>query len=227
MANRAAPIAALEQISQRRAKSLSTLVQEAIEEMIGSGELVAGDRINESALSTRLGVSRGPIREACRSLEQAGLLVSAVNQGVFVREMSLEEARDLYEVRGALAELTGRLIVQKASDAAISGLVDLVDKMDVAAEADDFPTYYSLNLAFHDALVEAAANPALAHSRRSIAKQLHLFRRRGLGQKGNLKISNREHRSIVEALVARDPVAAAEAMRLHIAGGWARMSAVV
>ena len=107
----------LEQISQRRSKTLSTIVCEAIEEMIISGELEAGDRINESALAGRLGVSRGPIREACRSLEQAGLLVSATNHGMYVREMTLDEARDLYEVRGSLAGLTGRLIVSAQATA--------------------------------------------------------------------------------------------------------------
>ena len=219
--------AAIEQISRRRAKTLSTIVGEAIEEMIVSGELTAGDRINESALATRLGVSRGPIREACRRLEEAGLLESATNQGVFVREMTLEEARDLYEVRGALSGLAGRLIVERASESQVSSLVARVDEMDAVARANDFSTYYGLNLAFHGALIDAAANPALAHSYRSIANQLHLYRRRGLVQKGSLQVSNAEHRAIVDALKARDDDAAERAMRRHVASGWARMSASV
>jgi DNA-binding GntR family transcriptional regulator len=52
------------------------------------------------------------VREACRSLEEAGLLVGAVNQGVFVREMTLDDARQLYEVRGVLSGLIGRLASQ-------------------------------------------------------------------------------------------------------------------
>lgn len=215
----------LEQISQRRSKTLSTIVCEAIEEMIISGELEAGDRINESALAGRLGVSRGPIREACRSLEQAGLLVSATNHGMYVREMTLDEARDLYEVRGSLAGLTGRLIVERASDSTLKKLRELVEKMDVAANDGDLSRYYSLNLEFHDLLVEASKNPALAQSYRWIVNQLHLFRRRGLVQKGNLLVSNQEHRAIIEALLARDAEAADAAMRRHVAGGWARMSA--
>ncbi|MES0810833.1 GntR family transcriptional regulator [Roseibium sp. SCPC15] len=216
---------ALEQISQRRSKTLSTIVCEAIEEMIISGELEAGDRINESALAARLGVSRGPIREACRSLEQAGLLVSATNHGMYVREMTLDEARDLYEVRGALAGLTGRLIVERASDETLGKLADLVEKMDVAAGEENLSRYYALNLDFHGLLVEAAENPALQQSYRWIVNQLHLFRRRGLVQKGNLVVSNQEHRAITDALLARDTQAADDAMRRHVAGGWARLSA--
>ena len=216
--------AALEQISQRRSKTLSTIVCEAIEAMIISGELKAGDRINESALAGRLGVSRGPIREACRSLEQAGLLVSATNHGMYVREMTLDEARDLYEVRGALAGLTGRLIVERASDATLQKLLKLVEKMDVAAVDENLSDYYALNLEFHELLVEAAENPALRQGYRLIVNQLHLLRRRGLDQKGNLAISNREHRVIMDALLARDVNAAEAAIRQHVAGGWARMS---
>lgn len=225
MAKETSQTTALEQINQRRSKTLSTIVCEAIEEMIISGELEAGDRINESALANRLGVSRGPIREACRSLEQAGLLVSATNHGMYVREMTLDEARDLYEVRGALAGLTGRLIVERASDETLQKLVNLVEKMDVAAGEENLARYYALNLDFHGLLVEAAENPALKQSYRWIVNQLHLFRRRGLVQKGNLVVSNQEHRAIIDALLARDSDAADNAMRRHVAGGWARMSA--
>lgn len=218
---------ALDQISQRRSKTLTMIVHDAIKEMIINGELVSGERINESDLASRLGVSRGPIREACRSLEQAGLLVSAVNHGVYVREMTLEEARNLYEVRGALAGLAGRLIVQRASKKEIAGLSQLVKKMDLAAAENDVQNYYTLNLSFHDALVDAAHNPALEQSYRWIINQLHLYRRRGLVQSGNLKISNEEHKAIVATIVARDEAAAEEAMRRHVMGGWVRMSASV
>ncbi len=219
--------AALEQISQRRAKTLATIVAEAIEQLIISGELAAGDRVNESALASRLDVSRGPIREACRSLEQAGLLISAVNRGYYVREMTLEEARDLYEVRGALAGLTGRLLVQRATDKQISTLSDLVDKMGVAAKNGDIDAYYALNVTFHDHLVLASGNPALGEHDHRIVTQLHQFRRRGLAQQGNLVVSNQEHAAIVKALSERDESAAEVAMRRHVAGGWARMSAAL
>jgi len=97
--------------------------------------------------------------------------------------------------------------------------------MDVAADEGNLSRYYTLNLDFHDLLVKAAENPALQQSYRWIVNQLHLFRRRGLVQKGNLIVSNQEHRAILKALLARDADAADKAMRQHVAGGWARMSA--
>lgn len=223
-ASRSADSAALE-ISQRRAKTITSIAVDAIEEMIVSGELSAGDRINESTLAERLGISRGPIREACRSLEQAGLLTSRTNRGMYVREVSLDEARELYELRGAVAGLAGELIVKRADDTEIAALKDLVDRMQGAADGAKTADYYKLNLQFHEALVEAARNAPLKGTYRRIVNQLHLLRRRGLVQEGNLQVSNQEHRDIVQALSKRDAVQAARAMRAHVANGLTRLIA--
>ena len=75
-------------IALRRTQSLTAIVHREVERMILSGELKPGQRVNEQALAGRLGVSRGPIREALRALERSGLLTSVVNQGVFVREIA-------------------------------------------------------------------------------------------------------------------------------------------
>ncbi|MBO9447469.1 FCD domain-containing protein [Ruegeria sp. R14_0] len=216
---------ATQAISQRKANTITSIAVDAIEEMIVSGELVAGDRINESTLAERLGISRGPIREACRSLEQAGLLTSKVNRGMYVREVSLDEARDLYELRGAIAGLAGELIVKRADDAEIAKLSGLVDQMQTAADKGDTADYYKLNLQFHDALVIAARNSSLEDTYRKIVNQLHLLRRRGLVQEGNLQVSNAEHKKIVAALTQRDASAANNALREHVSNGLTRLIA--
>jgi DNA-binding GntR family transcriptional regulator len=193
--------------------------------MIVSGELLAGDRINESTLAEQLGISRGPIREACRSLEQAGLLTSKTNRGMYVREVSLDQARELYELRGAVAGLAGELIVKRANDEEIHSLQDLVDKMQVAADEGATSRYYKLNLDFHERLVSIARNGPLEETYRKIVNQLHLLRQRGLVQEGNLQVSNSEHRSIVAALVERNSEKAATALRQHVANGLTRLIA--
>lgn len=219
----ASPSSALQQIRQRRSRTLTTIVREEISNLIAAGELKGGDRVNESELALRLGVSRGPVREACRSLEEAGLLVGAVNQGAFVREMTLDDARQLYEVRGALSGLIGRLAAQHMTDAALAGLQQQLADMEQAAEQQDMPRYYQLNLRFHERLMEIADNQPLAQTYLSIVNQTHLFRRRGLVHQGSLKVSNQEHRAIVEALALRDADAADRALTLHVALGWKRL----
>lgn len=218
---------ALAQIEQRRARTLTSIVREEIAGMIASGELSGGDRINESEVAARLGISRGPVREACRSLEEAGLLVSAVNQGVFVREMTLHDARELYEVRGALSGLIGRLAAGRVTPAALQTLQDLLGAMNAAADQSDLSGYYKLNLSFHELLMKVADNQTLADLYLSIVRQTHLFRRRGLVQQGSLQTSNEEHQAIVQALAAQDPAAAEAALTRHVAQGWERLAAAV
>ena len=91
-----------------QASSLPMLVQEEIERLIMTGELPVGSRINESDLAQRFNTSRGPIREALRALEEAGLLRTEKNRGMFVRELSLVEADEIYELREALEQIIGR-----------------------------------------------------------------------------------------------------------------------
>lgn len=221
------PASALQQIRQRRERTLTTIVRDEIAQLIASGQLKGGDRVNESELAARLGVSRGPVREACRSLEEAGLLVGAVNQGVFVREMTLDDARQLYEVRGVLSGLIGRLASQYIDELSLARLEALVADMECAADRNDLSGYYELNLQFHDLLLQQARNAVLAGMYLSTVNQTHLFRRRGLVHKGSLEASNAEHRIIVQALRARDPQACARALEAHVAQGWARLADAV
>lgn len=214
---------AVAEIRSRRAKTMTSIAVEAIEGMIVSGELSAGDRINESALADRLEISRGPIREACRSLEEAGLLSSRTNRGMYVREVSIEEAHELYELRGAIAGLIGELIVERATNDDLAELQDLVARMQTAADSGDAEAYYPLNLSFHDLLVATARNSVLEATYRRIVNQLHLLRRRGLVAEGSLQVSNLEHRAIVDALGKRDGSSASSAMRTHVANGLSRL----
>ena len=95
-------------IAVLRSASLSSAAQHEIERMILEGEIKAGAKLTEAWLSERLGVSRGPIREAFRMLEEAGLVRQEKNRGVFVREIPLEEALEIFDLRAAMDELVGR-----------------------------------------------------------------------------------------------------------------------
>ena len=85
-----------------REHSLSSLVERELERQIISGEIASGSKLNETDIAEELGVSRGPVREALRALEQVGLVYNEKNRGVFVRQISIEEADQIYEVRAAL-----------------------------------------------------------------------------------------------------------------------------
>ncbi len=206
-----------------RTHSLPTVVQREIERMILSGELPAGQRINENMLAAKLSVSRGPIREACRKLEQAGLVEVVVNRGVFVRKLSLTQALELYDIRIALAALAGRKLAGRVTDGQIAVLTELVERMEVAARAGDLEAYYPLNLGFHSRLMEFAASPRLAAMYLGTDKELHLFRRQSLITGDGLRASNAEHRRILETVKAGNAEAAARAMAEHAEHGRDRM----
>src|SRR5919107_249430 len=126
----------------RRTESLTSIIRRELERMIARGELKAGERLNENALAAKLGVSRGPIREACRGLEQSGLVDVVVNRGVFIREVSAREAAELYEVRAVLYGLAGRLLAPIITQDQLRALATRVDEMDAAAAADELNAFY-------------------------------------------------------------------------------------
>lgn len=198
-----------------------------LEYLINAGELVGGDRINESGLAQQLGTSRGPVREACRALEQAGLVRSALNRGFFVQEIGLKTAVDIYEVRAALFRTAGRLLVERISVAQLRELVATVEQMDEAAESNDFHRFYLLNEDFHNLIIEHCGNESVAELWPRLQTQLNLFRRRGLVVRGALKAANAEHRSIVEAFEKGDVTAAALLCERHVLSGKARLMATM
>lgn len=206
-----------------RTKSLPSLVQEEIIRMIREGELSTGDKLNEAALATRLGVSRGPVREAFRALVASGMLHQERNRGVFVRRLTVEEAVEIYAVRKVLERLVGESIVRHVTDDDVTRLEKLVERMEAAAAARDIRRYYPLNLTFHETLLELSGNGKLIDMSRRLIDELHLFRRRSLVQGGGMAVSNDEHRRILKAVADRDPKAAGDALAAHVEEAEARL----
>jgi DNA-binding GntR family transcriptional regulator len=207
-----------------KSQSLTSLLKGEIERLILEGEFAAGERINENALAARFGVSRGPIREACRALAELGLVELVPNRGVFIRKIGSREAEQLYDLRAGLFGLAARLLADSITDAQLTELETLLVRMDAAAQS--FDDYYPLNLRLHELILEYTGNERLISAYRQLVKELHLFRARGLVQGGGLAVSNAEHRDIVAALRARDSVRAFEAAYRHVQEGKGRMRAV-
>ncbi len=219
----AASVVAHPTIAMLRSASLSSAAQQEIERMILAGELPAGAKLTEAWLSERLGVSRGPIREAFRMLEQAGLVRQEKNRGVFVREIPLDEAAEIFDLRAAMDELAGRRLAEAATESQLKSLKALVESMDQAARANDADAYHLLNLQFHDSLVEYAGNRKMATIYRKLVKELALFRRRNLSEMAALPQSAAEHRQIFRAIAAGDAETAGRAMFQHVMQSRQRM----
>ena len=204
--------------------SLTTLVLRELERQIVAGELLAGAKLNEAQLAAQLRVSRGPVREAFRALEQSGLVRTEKNRGVFVRQLSMEEANDIYEVRATLDALIGRLAAQRIRPEQMAHLKDLIKRMQAAGRARDVDAYFPLNIEFHETLAQAAGNKALLGNYRRIVNELNLYRRETLSRNAaNISISTRDHEAIVNAVDEGDAALAEQLLYQHVVDSRERM----
>ena len=203
-------------IALMQSSSLPTLVQRELTQQIIAGDLRAGAKLNEVDVALRLGVSRGPVREAFRALEESGLVRFEKNRGVFVRQVSLEEADEIFELRALLDEYAGRRAARNATADDVAALQKLVDGMESAAGRGEVDEYFSLNLEFHERIIELAGNAKLARLYRRLVNELHLYRRASLGAAGNLPVSVAEHRAIIDRIAAHQPAAAGRLLHDHV-----------
>lgn len=203
-------------IALLQTSSLTTVVQQEIERAILQGEYAPGSKLIEAALAEKMGVSRGPVREAFRMLEEAGLVRNEKNRGVFVRDIPIDEAVEIFDLRAAMDELVGRKLAKDITPAQLKEIKGLVDSMEKAVKAEDAYNYHLLNLKFHDRLVEMAGNSKLTAIYRKLIKELSLFRRLNLADGWLLPISASEHRQIIKAIASGDANAAGRAMFDHV-----------
>lgn len=203
--------------------SLARLVQTEIERMILGGEFSSGEKLTESALATQLGVSRGPVREALRMLEESGLVRTEKNRGVFVRAVPIEEALEIFELRAVMDQYVGRKLAQTATSAQIKELRQFVSEMEQATKSGNAQDYHRLNLAFHDRLLALTGNAKFSTTYRKLVNELSLFRRQNLTDE-SMAIYSAEHRQIVKAIAAHDADAAGQAMFDHVMNSRARTS---
>ena len=196
-------------IALLQTSSLTTVVQQEIERAILVGEYAPGSKLIEATLATKLGVSRGPVREAFRMLDEAGLVRTEKNRGVFVRDIPMDEAVEIFDLRAAMDELVGRQLATKITPLQLKEIRDLVSDMEKAVKLEDAYNYHLLNLKFHDRLVEMAGN-------RKLIKELSLFRRLNLADGWLMPISAGEHRAIVKAIASGDADKAGRAMFDHV-----------
>jgi DNA-binding GntR family transcriptional regulator len=202
---------------------LGSAVRERIEQLVLTGAIAAGERVNELKLAAQLDVSRGPVREALRALERAGLLVAIPNRGFFVRKVALEEALDLYDVRAGLGRVAGKLVARRISPAQLARLRATHRRMARASAERDVKAYYAANLAFHSQLIDYAGNPRLAAMSEAVRNELQLYLRDAVGGPGRLKESHREHEAILAAIADGDAERAGAAFEAHILAGKQRM----
>jgi DNA-binding GntR family transcriptional regulator len=206
-------------------QGLSPAIAEELKRLIFSGEIQPGARLNEAALALRMGTSRGPIREAIRLLTGQGLVTAVPNRGVFVRQISVREMLEIYELRALIFGFAAERACEHLDEASRAELQTLLARMDAACEAGDATHYYELNLGFHAKILQLCGNERASQAYDDHVKELHLFRRSFFNSPGNMRRSNAEHSAIFEAIAKRDPRRARALAERHVLSGRDRLLA--
>jgi Transcriptional regulators len=205
----------IDEIKEFQNRSLVEVIFRQMEGMILSGSIQPGERINESKISTLLGVSRAPIREALRLLASNGILEIRANRGMFVRDIKVREVDELYDIRAALDALAGDRAAALISKEQLQGLEKWMQEMAVHVEANDVEAYYRANINFHTAIVEISGNENLLSMYEGICKRMSLFRKVSLSLPGQLSVSLQKHQKILSAITSKDPAKAGNVLRNH------------
>lgn len=211
----------------RTPRGLAHGIAEQLQHLIYGGQVVPGERLNEVALAQRMGTSRGPIREAIRTLAGIGLVVAEPNRGFFVRRISVREMLEIYELRALLFAFAAERAAEHLSAADRAEFEQLLEGMDAACAADDGQRYYVLNLRFHALLMAQARNRRIELAYEAQVKELHLFRRRYFNAAINMRRSNNEHRRIFEAIAEGRPERARRLAQDHVLQGRQRLLATL
>ncbi len=210
--------------------SMPSLVQEELERMLRGGVFAPGDPLREASLATQLGVSRGPIREAFRSLEEKGLVRVEKNRGVFVRIITPEEADNIFEVRTALEKLIVSRLARAPQDLTNSGVPELLNTAEKLAARADFSGCHTLNIQFHERLAELAGNATLLQTYRRLVNELSLFRQQAhasTADASTLRQSVVDHKNLYAALVEGDKRKALRVLKLHVEASRRRLKAIL
>jgi DNA-binding GntR family transcriptional regulator len=207
----------------RPSRLLAAQVVDELKHRIETGQVKPGERLNEATLAGAMGTSRGPIREAIRVLSGMGLVTPVPNRGVFVRQISIGEVVEIYEMRALIFGFAVERAAELLTPARRKILEALLEQMDAAATAEKGARYYELNLRFHAALVEFSNNRRAERVYGECVNELHLFRRPPFNYAVKMHRSNVEHRAICEAIAAGEGPRAREIAEAHVRSGRQRL----
>lgn len=198
-------------------RSLREHAYEELRARIVNLELPPGTRLIERDLAEDLAVSRIPLREAMQRLQQDGLVVVVPRQGAIVSPFTVDDVRDLFDVRESLEVLAARLAAERADQEGLDRLAAQLDTARRATERDDKPAIAAANAGFHTIIVDLAANPLLESLLRPLEARtqwlFHLTKDRDPG------VQCLEHEELLSAIADHDSDRAAASAFHHVHSG--------
>ncbi len=181
------------------------------------GEIPHGTKLMEKKLADELGVSRTPVREALRMLQAEGLVQIKHGRGTFVSEISIEEIKDVLEVRAALENLAVRLCCDRVSDEELEQIKAIHRGFLRAIREKNIDDIIKYDIDFHDAIYTSTKNNKLKVLIKNMSDQMYRFRVRYIKQMDDHSAIAEEHMKIITAIENGDSQMASEEATEHIA----------
>lgn len=200
-----------------RGISIADQVFEQLERDILSGKYPRGELLSELRLSTEMGVSRTPVREAIRRLEQEKI-VEECGRGVMVLGISREDMLDMYDIRIRLDGFAASLAARNMSDDELREMKEVVELQGfyAAREEDEYSTkLYDLDSRFHELLYNGSGSRMIAEVLSSVHRKMAKYRMSSLSRQRRAAMSIEEHKEIYEALASRDADKAERVAQRH------------
>lgn len=195
---------------------LRDVVFQTLRSAILKGELKPGERLMELQLAEKLGVSRTPIREAIRMLQQEGLAITIPRRGAEVARMTEKDMEDVLQIRSVLEEMAAKVSCSKITDQELKELHIAMIEFDEQTKGDNVVELAKADEVFHDIIYKAADNPKLLVLLNNLREQMYRYRTEYLKDKERYSQLIQEHHEIVHALEARDENQVARIVRRHL-----------
>ena len=206
--------------------TLTNEIADIVRERILKGEYQIGEKIKESSIAQELNVSRTPIREAFKTLEEEGLLDYLPNRGCYAKGFTKRDVSDIYTGREALEEIAMTWACERITDEEIDKLEEQCELMDFYTKKRDVQKILTMNSSFHDIIYNSTGSRFLAQVLRSYKGYLDKTRKSVFYREEFLDSIQEEHKAIFEAVKSRDKDLAVAAIKKHLASSKERTESV-
>src|SRR6478672_11689111 len=196
-------------------RKLAEHAAEILREQILTGNLRNGTHLVEAKLASRLGVSRGTIREALKILSAEGLIDEAPRRGAFVVMLDRQDVREIYDLRAAIEGRAAYLLTARRDSDALQGLTDALEALKDGAALGDRPAIRRLDLAFHEEVCRGSGNDRLLDVFHRYVPALHTLLAYDELVYASLDAIVEQHQTIYDAIRSGEPDVAAAAVAAH------------
>lgn len=195
---------------------LTSLVADKLRNLIVSGQLKSGRKLNEVELAEAMGVSRFPIRSALHILELEGLVSLVPRRGAFVAEMLVDEVKEIYEIKSMIEGYAAGLVAENITEGEITELESILKKAKICIKKEDFEGILDTNYEFHEKIVQNGKNKKLFSFYKSLVLPIKKYQSYSLSPPWSPRISLEEHWKILEAISKKENSKAEQLAREHV-----------